>query len=563
MSHTILIVGADDDVRARLVAAFKGLGVVEATGIGALEGRTGIALLVAVVARSLTELGALPEAPVIVVQQDPTLDAVVHHFEATPRVIGVVAEPAQAAALARQLLDVDASALPAAVATGQVATLAVVDHDDKVAAVSRVCDQLASSGVVRRLEAIEQCLDEMLMNALYDAAVGEGGARLFSGVATKRRVELKTQKHATVSYAVDGHRAIVAVRDDYGSLERQAVVRSLYKGLHATEKVDRKAGGAGLGLYLMANAATEVHFHIVRGVSTEVCCVFDLKAAPPRLQRLSVVVHPPGGRAGTGPGRVLASPATRRRQRRRAALAALACGYLALLAYAATSTPNRVSVITRPAGASLEVDGRTLGTTSERGLVIEDLPIGRRAQIVARLPGYEPAIAAVVPTGLAGSVALELSRPTILALDSDPTDATVSIEGFPIGATPIDLTGYAPGTELRVLLEAPGHQRTMATVVIPARGTRARVVHRLTRDPALVRARIVSTPPGAQVVRDGVSARDRTYTPADVYVVANVPRELTLVMPGYEPLLVSVQVPADGAEIHKQLVPVPTEPTTP
>src|SRR5262249_62011385 len=45
-----------------------------------------------------------------------------------------------------------------------------------------------------------------------------------------------------------------------------------------------KAGGAGLGLYLVANSSSEFHVNLYPGVATEAICIFDLTAAKIQLK---------------------------------------------------------------------------------------------------------------------------------------------------------------------------------------------------------------------------------------------------------------------------------------
>jgi hypothetical protein len=130
-------------------------------------------------------------------------------------------------------------------------------------------------------ESIDQCLDEMLMNALYDAPVDEDGRPIFADIPTKTRISLRLEQKAIVQSACDGQRFAISVRDAFGTLDRDTVLRYLHKCLRATEQIDRKAGGAGLGLYMMVNATSELYFNVLPGVATEVVCVFDLSA--PRL----------------------------------------------------------------------------------------------------------------------------------------------------------------------------------------------------------------------------------------------------------------------------------------
>ncbi|HEY5937428.1 MAG TPA: hypothetical protein VIU61_22435, partial [Kofleriaceae bacterium] len=219
--------------------------------------------------------------PVIAIVPRGELAAVVAILQAWERVAGVIVagELDRLAPLATRILDQATGLAPLLRANTEVHTRTVADYTDKLACMAEIAAFADAAGVTRNREAIEQCLDEMLMNALYDAPVDGRGKRVFAGVATKERITWRTEQVATVQYACDGKQFAIAVRDAFGALERRTVVGYLNKSLHEPERaVDRKVSGAGLGLYLMVSSSSQVHFHVVPGVATEVVCVFDLEA---------------------------------------------------------------------------------------------------------------------------------------------------------------------------------------------------------------------------------------------------------------------------------------------
>jgi hypothetical protein len=61
----------------------------------------------------------------------------------------------------------------------------------------------ASAMSVRRKyrEAIKQCADEMLMNALYDAPVDTDGKQLFADVPIKERIAMQVAIQTTQNYS--------------------------------------------------------------------------------------------------------------------------------------------------------------------------------------------------------------------------------------------------------------------------------------------------------------------------------------------------------------------------
>jgi len=226
----------------------------------------------------------------IVVLPRMQLSAVVELMQLSDRVTGVMVaedfDPRTLSALAMRALTGDVFGLDKMVTWGiQVHSQVVGDFHEKSLCMSQIAEFAELVGVPRLArEAIEQCVDEMVMNALYDAPVDEEGTPIFLDVPIKTRISLRTEQVVVVQYAYDGRQFAVSVRDSFGSIARDTVLGMLHKCLHAEQPVDRRAGGAGVGLYLMASTSTAVYFHVAPGVATEVVCTFDLEMPQARLE---------------------------------------------------------------------------------------------------------------------------------------------------------------------------------------------------------------------------------------------------------------------------------------
>jgi hypothetical protein len=429
--------------------------------------------------------------PVIAVIPRPDLAAAVELLQASERVAGVVVadgfDPRRLSALAARILAGELSGLDSVMAPGTpIHTRVVGDYRDKARCMSRISELVEQAEVPRRHRApIEQCIDEMVMNALYDAPVDPRGASLFAGIPTRARIAMRTEHSVVVRYACDGKQFAVSVCDAFGTLDRATVLGSLHKCLHAEQPIDRKAGGAGLGLYLMANAATAVSFQVVPGIATEALCLFDLEAPRLALAQLDFVQLDAAGRRATASRRLPAGP--RFRGPRLAVLAAV----IVLLGFVADRVLRR-----RPGGA-------------------------------------EPTPAAAVAT---------------VELDSQPTGAAVEIDGMPVGSTPLTLSSLVPGRPVSIVFKRIGYRAATARLEVPGVGRGKRLVQPLEASDELVRVHFVSKPPGAEIRETGRPATiDRTYTPADVFVEVNRVQRFTLTMPGHVPLVIAPFMPGRGA----------------
>jgi hypothetical protein len=141
--------------------------------------------------------------------------------------------------------------------------------------------------------AIGQVCEELLMNALYDAPVDAAGKAVFADVDPHDRTKTRSPRPVSIRYAATATHFAVAVRDRFGRLAKNTILAYIDKCIHAPdgEQIDRKTYGAGLGLYLVANAAATYVVNVAYGIATEVVCMFDRGAKTP-LRLVGMFVHP-------------------------------------------------------------------------------------------------------------------------------------------------------------------------------------------------------------------------------------------------------------------------------
>jgi hypothetical protein len=416
----------------------------------------------------------------------------------------------------------------------------------------------------------------MLMNALYDAPVDEHGRPIFSEIPTKTRISLRVEQKVVVQYVCDGKQFAIAVRDSFGTLDRATVLRYLYKCLHSEQQIDRKVGGAGLGLYLITNSSSAVFFNVLPGVATEAVCTFDLETPKIQLQSFGFFIEKidAAGRLASGPSKRLPAGAAHPVERRQLPTAPGASRIMiAVLTLAILATLGLVTLVawprifggartaiqlhTVPPGASIEVEGRNAGTATDGTLVIRDLEVGHPYPIVVRLEGYEPKQAVIQPQEGDFPVTIELRAlaPTV-EIDSNPTGATVEIEGKPVGTTPLTLRTLTPGALTPVTFKKAGFHDATAKLMVPGPGKETRLSQPLTVSEELARVKITSDPPGAQIIQNG-QLIPGGITPYELLVEASKPTRFVLTMPRKIPAILAPFTPprgADDIELNPKLV---------
>jgi hypothetical protein len=514
------------------------------------------------------------ETRVICVLPRSNVPAVVDVMQSSERVSGLmVAEDFDSrllTAMATRVLAGDIFGLEKMLLWGtQIHSQLVGDYQEKSLCISQVSEFAELMGVRRKYrESIDQCLDEMLMNALYDAPVDEQGRQIFAEIPTKTRISLRVEQKVVVQYACDGKQFALSVRDAFGTLERSTVLRYLHKCLHSDQQIDRKAGGAGLGLYLMVNAATTVFFNVLAGVATEATCVFDLESPKLQIRQFGFFSEriDAAGRLANGPSRRLPAGTSHPVERRRAeapasaprgvvvALSAAIAVMLILIAAVAWPRvfggPKRTAVTftTVPKGATIEIEGRNAGTAADGTLVVPGLEIGRAYPVTARLDGYDPRQDVVQPHSGANNVTFEL-QPMVatIDLDSQPSGATVEIDGKQVGTTPVSLSALPPGKAVSITFKKTGFHDATARLEVPGPGKETRLVQPLAVTDELARVHVTSDPPGAQVIQNGQMLAG-VLTPADILVEAGKPQRFTLTLPHHVPAVIEPFTPARGAE---------------
>lgn len=168
------------------------------------------------------------------------------------------------------------------------------DFEGRGRAIDTVLEFAEQSKMRRQVRtAIGAVCEELLMNALYDAPVDANGQPIFANVDPHDRVSMGSPRPVSIRYASTDDGFAVAVRDRFGRLAKNTILAYIEKCINSPNQIDRKTYGAGLGLYLVANAAASYVVNVAYGIATEVVCTFDRGAKSP-LRLVGVFVHPGG-----------------------------------------------------------------------------------------------------------------------------------------------------------------------------------------------------------------------------------------------------------------------------
>lgn len=123
-------------------------------------------------------------------------------------------------------------------------------------------------------------LEEMLMNAIYDAPVDKNGKSLYNHMPRTQELMLRPEEQGTVRWATDGMLIAVSVQDPFGSLKGSVILKYLesnYSGAADGMNEKEGKGGAGRGLHQIVENADLVVFNVDPGKKTEAIALFNVE----------------------------------------------------------------------------------------------------------------------------------------------------------------------------------------------------------------------------------------------------------------------------------------------
>lgn len=168
-------------------------------------------------------------------------------------------------------------------------TVDLANAADRSEVVERMGQAVREYGLGPRVASLATLVgDELLSNAIYNAPVGESGARNRQDEARHSPRQLTGRDAVRLQYACDARYFAIGVTDNYGSLNRATIVDHLAKCANrtASDKVDFQSTGAGMGIGLVYSCCNHLVFNIDPGNKTEVIGLFDVRFKPAELGRV-------------------------------------------------------------------------------------------------------------------------------------------------------------------------------------------------------------------------------------------------------------------------------------
>lgn len=127
------------------------------------------------------------------------------------------------------------------------------------------------------LDRVGTVLEELLMNAIYDAPTDASGQAIYNKLVRTTVIDLKTHEQGLLRFATDGTLIAVSVQDPFGALSAKIIMNYLDSCYgERAGSLQRDKGGAGRGLHQIIENSYFVVFNIQPRRQTEVIAFFNV-----------------------------------------------------------------------------------------------------------------------------------------------------------------------------------------------------------------------------------------------------------------------------------------------
>jgi hypothetical protein len=142
---------------------------------------------------------------------------------------------------------------------------------------SHLIDEIAQAvrarGQSARVASMAMLLaDELVSNAVHNAPVDAGGHHYRQDLPRDIELELDDRHRVGLRWGCDSRFLAIEVNDQFGSLDRETVLRAL-----SAREVRETGAGAGMGIMLSYRSCDHLVFNLAPGKRTEIIALVDVR----------------------------------------------------------------------------------------------------------------------------------------------------------------------------------------------------------------------------------------------------------------------------------------------
>ena len=142
--------------------------------------------------------------------------------------------------------------------------------------VGELSEQVRARGQSARVASMAMLVaDELISNAVHNAPLDAAGASYRRDLRRDEELELDERHQVRLRWGCDARYLAIEVSDQFGSLDRDTILRSLAKN-----DVREHGGGAGMGVALAYRSCDHLVFNLAPGRRTEIIALIDVRHPP-------------------------------------------------------------------------------------------------------------------------------------------------------------------------------------------------------------------------------------------------------------------------------------------
>ena len=159
---------------------------------------------------------------------------------------------------------------------GNIQTVTLVRSDQKQEAAEAVRQYIIQAKIPSRIaNIVANAVDELLMNAIFDAPLDEYGKSLYFSTSRDQVRELVSQEKVKMTIGFDGFYVGITVSDFFGSIDRVRLLNHVSINYRNRDyEVRRNQAGAGLGLAAVYNSGGSLICHCEANQKTDVTLLY-------------------------------------------------------------------------------------------------------------------------------------------------------------------------------------------------------------------------------------------------------------------------------------------------
>lgn len=148
--------------------------------------------------------------------------------------------------------------------------------NERAGLVSQIAAAVRGRGQSARVASMAQLVaDELVSNAVHNAPVDSAGDHYRKDLPRDSELVLDDRHAVRLRWGCDARYLAIEVTDQFGSLDRDTILRSLSKS-----DVRDSGGGAGMGIALAYRSCDHLVFNLSPGRRTEIVALIDVRYPP-------------------------------------------------------------------------------------------------------------------------------------------------------------------------------------------------------------------------------------------------------------------------------------------